>query len=484
MAATETGKPSLATRLAFGIGGAADGIKNNGFEYVLLFFYSNILGVDAGLVGLALLFALIIDAVSDPVVGYWSDNIRTKLGRRHPFMYAALVPVAITYFFAWNPPAGVSGNDLFVWLVVSTIAVRLSFTFYDVPSTALAAELTQDYDARTSLMSLRYFFGWFGGLTIQILLFRFLLVPTETTPIGVFNIEGWNTYGAVAAACIFVCVLICALGTHKHIPHLKAPPAARQLTLGKIFREIFETVSNPSFRALFLATLCGLIASGISATLNQYINTIFWGFDNTQIATITAAVYISAILALIIAPIIGKTFGKKRGAITIGALAFTIAPLPVILRLLGLLPPNGTDALFNIIITITIFDLALIIATQMLMASMVADIVEDSEMQTGRRSEGIFFAGISFIRKLSQGVGVMTASAVLAVAGFAQGGGGAGATEESIRALGWGYAISLLCAWTLMLICVSFYRISRESHAENLRTLDEREAAANRAGVP
>ncbi|MFN7178796.1 MFS transporter [Hyphomonas sp.] len=475
MTTATAAKPSLFTRLSFGIGGAADGIKNNGFEYALLFFYSNILGVNAGLVGLALLFALIIDAISDPVVGYWSDNMRTKFGRRHPFMYAALIPVAITYYFTWNPPVGISGNDLFLWLVVTTILVRLSFTFYDVPSTALAAELTQDYDARTSLMSFRYFFGWFGGLTIQILLFRYLLVPTEEIPIGVFNIAGWNTYGTVAAVCIFICVLICAAGTHNHIPHLKAPPAARQLTLGKIFREIFETVSNPSFRALFLATLCGLIASGISATLNQYINTIFWGFDNKQISAITAAVYISAILALIIAPIAGKTLGKKRGAIIIGVLAFTIAPMPVFLRLLGLLPPNGSEALFNIIITITIFDLALIIVTQMLMASMVADIVEDSELQTGRRSEGIFFAGISFIRKLSQGVGVMTASFVLAVAGMSRGGGAEGATPEAIRSLGWGYGISLLVAWTLMLICVSFYRISRESHADNLAKLAARE---------
>jgi len=470
--------PSLFTRLSFGVGGAASGIKDNGFEYVLLFFYSNILGVDAGLVALALLFALIIDAVSDPVVGYWSDNLRTRFGRRHPMMYGALIPVAISYFLTWNPPAGVSGNDLFLWLLATTIFVRLAFTFYEVPSTALAAELTQDYDARTSLMSLRYFFAWFGGLTIQILLFWFLLVPTPDIPVGVFNVGGWNTYGSVAAVCIFLAVLVCAAGTHRHIPNLKAPPPARQLTLGLIFKEIFETVSNPSFRALFLATLFGLIASGISATLNQYINTIFWGFDNAQIAKITAAVYVSAVLALIIAPLIGKTFGKKRGAITIGVLAFSIAPMPVVLRLLGFLPPNGSEDLFNIIITITIFDLALIIATQMLMGSMVADIVEDSQLQTGRRSEGIFFAGISFIRKLSQGAGVLTASAVLSVAGFAQGGGGAGASEESIRALGWGYAVSLLTAWTLMLLCVSFYRISRESHAENLRALGERDAAA------
>lgn len=469
-------KPSLLTRLAFGVGGAADGIKNNGFEYALLFFYSNILGVDAGLVALALLFALVIDAISDPVVGYWSDNMRTKFGRRHPFMYGALIPVAITYYFTWNPPSGLSGDELFLWLIATTILVRLSFTFYDVPSSALAAELTQDYDARTSLMSFRYFFGWFGGLTIQILLFRYLLVPTEEVPIGVFNIEGWNTYGAIAAVCIFTCVLICAAGTHSYIPHLKAPPAARKITLSTVFREIFETISNPSFRALFLATLCGLIASGISATLNQYINTIFWEFDNRQIANLTMAVYISAILALIIAPIAGRTLGKKKGAIIIGALAFAIAPLPVFLRLLGLLPPNGSDALFTFIITITIFDLALIIVTQMLMGSMVADIVEDSELQTGRRSEGIFFAGISFIRKLSQGAGVLTASAVLAVAGMSQGGGAAAATPESIRMLGWGYAVSLLLAWTLMLICVSFYRISRESHAENLAKLAAREA--------
>jgi glycoside/pentoside/hexuronide:cation symporter, GPH family len=482
MTTATAAKPSLLTRLSFGIGGAASGIKDNGFEYVLLFFYSNILGVDAGLVAVALLIALIIDAISDPVVGYWSDNLRTKYGRRHPMMYAALIPVAISYFLTWNPPAGVSGNDLFLWLLATTIFVRLAFTFYEVPSTALAAELTQDYDARTSLMSLRYFFAWFGGLSIQILLFWFLLVPTPEIPVGVFNVAGWNTYGMVAAACIFLTVLICAAGTHKHIPNLKAPPPARQLTLGLIFKEIFETVSNKSFRALFLATLFGLIASGISATLNQYINTIFWGFNNEQIAIITGAVYISAILALIIAPIVGKTFGKKRGALAIGVLAFSIAPMPVLLRLAGLLPPNGSDELFNIIISITVFDVGLIIATQMLMGSMVADIVEDSQMQTGRRSEGIFFAGISFIRKLSQGAGVLTASAVLAVAGFAQGGGGAGATEESIRALGFGYAVSLLCAWTLMLVCVSFYKISRESHAENLRLLGEREAAAGGPG--
>ena len=236
MTTAAAGAPNLLTRVSFGIGGATEGVKNNGFEYVLLFFYSNILGVDAGLVAMALLIALVVDAFSDPIIGYWSDNMRTRLGRRHPFMYGALIPIAVTYYFTWNPPAGMTGNDLFVWLVALTILVRLSFTFFDVPGTALAAELTQEYDARTSLLSLRTFFGWFGGLTIQILLFRFLLVPTEEIEIGVLNVDGWNTYGLVASVCIFVCALICTVGTHNHIPHLKAPPAARKITLGMVFK--------------------------------------------------------------------------------------------------------------------------------------------------------------------------------------------------------------------------------------------------------
>ena len=88
-------KPGLLTRIAYGVGGAAGGIKNNGFEYVLLLFYSQVLGLPAVLVVLAMGIALVLDAISDPVVGYWSDNWRSKYGRRHPFMYATLVPVAI-----------------------------------------------------------------------------------------------------------------------------------------------------------------------------------------------------------------------------------------------------------------------------------------------------------------------------------------------------------------------------------------------------
>ncbi|MEQ8556968.1 MAG: MFS transporter [Henriciella sp.] len=471
----ELRKPGLATRLAYGIGGAAGGIKNNGFEYVLLLFYSQVLGLSAVLVAAALWIALLIDAVSDPVVGYWSDNLRTKWGRRHPFMYVGMVPVAIAYFFVWNPPSELSGAQLFAWLLGFTVIVRLMYTLFEVPSTALAAELTQDYDARTSLMSFRYFFGWVGGLSVQIILFFFLLQPSEGDPAGFFHIQGWHTYGLLGASCIFVAVLITSAGTHRHIPHLKAPPAPRKLTPLKVLGEIWETVSNPSFRALFIATLFGLVASGISATLNQYINGFFWEFTSDQIGGLTFAVYLSAIMALALAPMAGRVLGKKKAAIIIGLLAFTIAPAPVIARQFGLLPPNGTEALYFIVLGVTIFDIALIIAYQMLAASMVADIVEQNELVTGRRSEGIYFAGISFMRKLAQGVGILSASFILAVASITPGMRSSQASDEAVRTLGWGYALTLLALWMIMIVCVNFYRISREDHESNLRALAERE---------
>ena len=476
-------KPGILTRIAYGVGGAAGGIKNNGFDYVLLLFYSQVLGLSAVLVAAALWIALVVDAVSDPIIGYWSDNARTKFGRRHPFMYTAMVPVAVAYFFVWNPPEGLAGMNLFGWLLTFTIAVRLMYTLFEVPSHALAAELSQDYDSRTSLMSFRYFFSWVAGLGIQVTLFLVLLQPSEADPSGFSYIPGWHTYGLIGSIAIFTAIMITTTGTHRHIPNLKAPPPQRDLTPTRIIGEIIETVSNPSFRALFIATLFGLLASGISATLNQYINGFFWGFTSDQIGLITFGVFLSAIMALVIAPIAGKSMGKKRAAIIIGLFAFTLAPAPVFARLLGLLPPNGTDALFYIVLVITIIDIALIITYQMLTASMVADIVEQSELDTGRRSEGVFFAGISFIRKLAQGIGVMSASGILAFAAIVPGMKSTEATPESISALGLGYAVTLLIVWMLMILSLTFYRISREDHEQNLRDLASGHSPAKQTDV-
>ncbi len=473
--------PTIWTKLAYGFGAVAYGVKDNGFSYFLLLFYSQVLGIDARLVGFALMLALMLDALSDPIVGYWSDNLRSPLGRRHPFMYAAAAPVALAYYFVWNPPAGLSEADLFLWLLIGAIGVRTLITLYEVPSSALVAELTEDYDQRTSFLSYRHFFGWVGGVTLAVVALAFFLVPTETVANGYFNVAGYGTYGLVAAIMIFVAILVTAAGTHARIPYLKAPPPVRELTLPKIFSEIFETLSDRSFFALFLAVLFGFLAGSISASLNHYLNGFFWEFTTQQVSLLTLSIYVSAIIALVIAPIAGKTFGKKRAAIGIGIVAFTLAPAPYFLRLAGLLPENGDPLLFNIIVTVVTIDVALIIANQILLTSMIADIVEESEVKTGRRSEGIFFAGLSFIRKIVSGLGIMTASLVLALANFPEGAQPGDVPQETVNLLGIIYAPTMLGIWTLMILSLFLYRIDRTRHAENLAAIAARRRAAGPA---
>ena len=118
----------------------AFGIKSNGFDYYLLAFYSQVVGLDPRLVGLALFISLLFDAVSDPLVGYWSDNLRSRWGRRHPFMYGAAIPVALCFFLVWMPPESFSDTETFWYLLCLSVLIRTGITFFETPNIALAPE--------------------------------------------------------------------------------------------------------------------------------------------------------------------------------------------------------------------------------------------------------------------------------------------------------------------------------------------------------
>lgn len=465
---------SIGRKVAYGFGSVAFGVKSNGFDYFFLIFYSQVMGVSAYLVSLALMIALIVDALSDPLIGYLSDNTRSRWGRRHPFMYAAAIPASVAYYFVWNPPAGLQGDALFPYIVTLAILVRTLITVYEIPSSSLVAEMSDDYDERTSMLSYRYFFGWTGGTLMGAFATIFILVPTATISNGMFNVEGHGQVGAIAATVIFLAIMISALGTHKMIPDLKPPPPARQMSVGLIYREVFETLASRSFLALFLAALFGAVASGVSTTLSFYFSTFFWGFTTEQIGLISLSVVISALMAFFISPIISKRLGKKRGAITIGLMAFTVAPAPIFLRLLGLMPENGDPALFPLVLSIIVVDVALIIAYQTLSASMIADLVEEAEIKTQRRNEGVFFASVTFVRKVTQGIGAAVAGVLLTISQFPVGATPDQVPESVLTTFGWLYVPVIFGLWMIMIACLSLYSVDRKKHEANLETLAQR----------
>ncbi|MBT7880045.1 MAG: MFS transporter, partial [Gammaproteobacteria bacterium] len=383
-----TRKVDLSTKLYYGFGAVANGAKSNGFNYLLLFYYSQVIGLRADLVSLGILIALVFDAISDPLVGYISDNTHSKLGRRHPYMYAAGVPVALAYYFLWSPPAW-DETGLFLYFVCMAVLIRTLITFYEIPATALVAELTDDYDQRTEMMSFRFFFGWWGGLTMAVMNYLVFL-PEEKG--GLEYVQGWSDYGLTASIVIFVSIYVSAIGTHKHIPYLRKPPTSAPFSFTKTKKEMKETLSNRSFFALFVSALLQAVAAGVSTSLSIYFSRHFWELTTTQIGYMNLPYFFSAFIALMLAPRVSRWLGKKKGGMTILGLAFAMAPMPFILRVFGLFPENGTDTLFWTLVVFNTVEVTLIIMSSSLIAAMIADVVEDSEVKTGRRSEGIFFA--------------------------------------------------------------------------------------------
>jgi glycoside/pentoside/hexuronide:cation symporter, GPH family len=472
--------PSLWTKVTYGSGAIAFGIKDNGFSYFLLIFYSQVVGVDARLVGLAITSALMFDAFVDPIIGYWSDNFRSKWGRRHPFMYASVIPLAASYFLMWNPPEGWSQGALFWYIFGMAVVVRTFVSLYEIPSSSLAPELTGDYDHRSSLFAYRSYFGWTGGNAMSVVTFS-LLFPafaTAAIPNGQFNPDAYAAYGIIGSVFMFAAILVSAIGTHSRIPYLKAPPPVRRLTPVKVFKEVFETLANRSFISLFVAATFQAIAGGLSAALAFYFLTYFWEFSPAQNGVITMGVFVSAVIGSVLAPMVSRKVGKKSGAIAIGLIAYLGAPLPIVLRLTGVLPDENTGFVFWFVFFTGMLDVGLIICFQVLLGSMMADLVEQSELKTGRRSEGLFFAALAFIRKMVAGLGIITATFVLTLSGLKAGADPSQVSPETIWRFGAIYVPTILSLWMAMIACIWFYDLDRKSHESNLRELEARNAAS------
>src|SRR6185503_5380230 len=171
-------------------------------------FWSRVVGLPPEWVGAAIGVGLVVDAILDPLIGYASDNLRSRWGRRHPFMYAAALPSALAFYFLFNPPVGWSTEWMFVYMMTTTLGLRIAISFYEVPSAAVGAELTLDYDKRTTVMAYRFFFGGIGFALLSIVTYGLLLRPTPSDPNGQLNLEGYASFGLFGGIVIFLSIII------------------------------------------------------------------------------------------------------------------------------------------------------------------------------------------------------------------------------------------------------------------------------------
>jgi len=402
--------------LAYGVGSIAFGIKDNGFQTFLLIFYNQVLGLPAAAVGTTILLALLLDAFVDPMIGSASDRTRTRWGRRHPWMYASAIPIALAWLLLWNPPDWSQGA-LLAWLFATSLLLRTAISAYEVPSAALAPELSADYDERTRLIAYRYIFGWAGGLSMLLAAYTIFLVPTAGQPNGLLNRDGYLHYAIAGSILMMASILISARGTHgeiKRLPRQTNEPAG----LSRIFREFIESARNRAFLILILAGMCAFTSQGVNFALANYFYTYVWGLSPLAFLGLAGVLFLGALSAFLLGPRVARRIGKRKAA-TLLMFASPIAfSLPYLLRLLDLFPRPGDPLLNPLLFLSLIVSVGCSVSALIIASSMMADVVEDSEAVTGRRSEGVFVAGSIFVQKCASGSGIFLAGALLSLAAF------------------------------------------------------------------
>ncbi len=461
---------SVKTKLIYGFGSIAFGVKDQGFSYFLLFFYNQVIGLPSLLVGSAIAIALAADAFIDPIIGQISDHLRTRWGRRHPLMYASAIPLAIAYWFLWSPPAW-SQESLFFYLVAIAIVVRTLISLYEVPSAALLAELTYGYDERTSLFGYRYFFSWLGGLSMTMLGFGLFFRPSTQYPQGQLDPANYPGYAAAACIIMVVAIFVSSLGTHRFIPYLSLPHADGRPNLRRFFGEMMESMNNRSFIVITLSTLFNFGAAGVVTNMNFYFSTFFWDLNAHEIFVLTFALVPAPFIAMFLAPYLCKRFGKRPATLGLWVLSLIVNWIPLTLRLVGFFPPNHSPSLVPLLLWFGVFGSILAAANMIIMSSMLADIVEDSQLKTGRRSEGLFFAANAFVQKAVSGLGGLISGVILAVAHFPATAKPGALAPEIVTRLAWIYLPVVLGLYILSMLTIAFYTITRASHEQAVTAL-------------
>jgi GPH family glycoside/pentoside/hexuronide:cation symporter len=219
----------------------------------------------------------------------------------------------------------------------------------------------------------------------------------------------------------------------------------------------------------------------VSYALSNYFYNYVWQFSGNALKILPFTLLFGATVAFVIAPRVGRMTTKPRAAcgFVIGAVFFHT--MPYWLRFAGLIPPSGSSLQLPVLFVIFATATALSVSSFILGASMMADVVEDSQMRTGRRNEGVFFAGSFFVQKCTSGIGIFAAGALLWLADFPT---GAKPGQVPVAAIDHLTLFFMLIYATLGLCAALLFTRFPFGRAEHDARLASMAAAAEREGTP
>jgi glycoside/pentoside/hexuronide:cation symporter, GPH family len=468
------GPLGVTTKLSQGLGAIPDTIKNWVFNTFALLFYNQILGVDPFMVSVALAIAMVFDAVTDPVVGTLSDNLHTRWGRRHPLMLLASVPLGVSLFMVFAPPSGLAHSALFWWLTAFTVLTRGFMTLYFVPWAAIAAELSDDYHERTSVMAYRYAVGWTIGVSFPVITYTFFMAATPEFPVGQLNPAGYPAMGMLAGILMVLGALSTTLLTWKEIPYLRrhAGPLPGFGPM-QILRELKSALQNPQFALIFIILLLSGAITGTTLNITIYMTTFFWGLSAEDLRWFALSA-VGAVAAFPVVAAIQRRWEKRSILLTCYTLAVADGIVLVNLRFLDLLPENGQPALLVILVAVGVLSASIAVVQGVIGSSIIADLTDEQELRTGARQEGMFFAGVSFSGKAVSGLGTLMGGLVLSFIAFPTNLSPAEVPAEKIFQLGVVVGVLLPLLHFIPISLLLRYRITRARHAAIRAELEAR----------
>ncbi len=457
---TTSERVPLVTKLAFGSGDVGPAIATAIMSFFLLYFFTDVARIGVAAAGLILLISKIWDAFNDPIIGTLSDRVHTRWGRRRPWFLFGAVPFGLTFFLLFLvPPFGETGKV--VYFLVVTLVLDTMFTIVNVPYTALTPELSRDYDERTSLNSYRFAFSITAGLIAAVL-----------HPIIVGTVAQSSSQQMGYAVSAFIFAILCTIpfffafwGTYER--HTAEEEESMPFLEG-----VKVAFGNRAFRYVTGIYLLSWLVVQTVSTIVIYFMT-YWLRRPDMVSLVILSVQGSALIWLFIWTAVSRRVGKKgvyyRGMIfwiVVSFGLFLVQPSwpSWVIVVLGVLAGVG-------------------VATAYLVPwAMLPDVIEEDELETGKRREGVFYGFFVLLQKLGLALGLFLVSQALNLAGYITP--PANVTtpiEQPDSAL---FAIRLMIGPVPALILaagmllVYLYPITKAKHEETLRELARRRATA------
>ncbi len=443
---------SVKNRVFFGLGGAVYAVKEAAYIVFVLIFYNQVLGLSGTATGFVLFLGVLWDAISDPLVGTWSDRFRSRWGRRHPFMVAGAIPLGIGFVAMFAPPQLVIDHAglLASWLLFWSLWIRTAVTLFALPHLALTTEFTNDYHERSQLLGTRmgFLFLTTVGLPAFGLFFIFGISDGED---GRFIAANYATYGWLSCILIWLLAAITIWGTREQI-HSSEELIVEDEGLQGLLADFLKILHNLNFRQILYYDLAASASYGISITLLTLSSLYYWELSAIQTSILLAG---PALLAVPLALLSIKPLGKKYPKHKILNIAIAMMLLDAVwmypLRMHDLIPANGHWLIFAMLLLQMFFWLYLFVLRVVAAMSIVADLTDAHELEYGTRQEAGLYSALSFTSKLAAAAGPLFGGIVLDVIGLSEGTlpgtVGSGALDGLAVATAFGTVVPLLLAW-------------------------------------